>query len=174
MHRNSPKLPAGRGKQAHCSLLCQWEHDTRQGETVWTQDEWDMGARSWCCQTTVWSIIDFKDIMCIFFIIKMSKKKNKLSCCLVSNNVQTLKNLSFILSNGVSHLVVCHFRGNARWYVGEWGSKSENVTKCNASKSLKHYLVCEHFCLSHVISRGWLLDSRDSNFHGPTLLYSIV
>lgn len=44
----------------------------------------------------------------------MSKKKNKLSCCLVSNNVQTLKNLSFILSNGVSHLVVCHFRGNAR------------------------------------------------------------
>lgn len=30
------------------------------------------------------------------------------------------------------------------------GTKSANVNKHNASKTLKHYVVCEHFCPSHV------------------------
>ena len=30
----APNCLQDEGKQAHCSLLCQWEHHTRQGETV--------------------------------------------------------------------------------------------------------------------------------------------
>lgn len=70
--------------------------------------------------------------------------------------------------------VACHYNfcWKIKWQVGEWGSKSADVTKRNADNALIHHLVREHFRPDGFFSSAVV--AEDMTPPDPRLLHDII
>ena len=98
--------------------------------------------------------IKFKDIICKTSVSKYLKMTPLL--------YNLCSNQRHLLNEGTFHLVAC-----LQERVREGGRRSVDV-----NKTLKLYLVFEHFCPRHLrVTSGMLFNREDNISHDPTRLY---